>query len=245
MADIVDEIVVVDSLSHDETVPICQRYGARVISREFPGHIQQKNFAISQAAFPYVLSLDADEMLSRNLRRSIIQLKKLPEHVLADAYRVKRKNHFMGRWIHYGIWLREYKIRLFKKGMAEWGGVNPHDHIIMKPGSRVQPLTGNLLHFPYHSIGEFVNQMNRFSDIAAESYLEKKQKSTLLKIIINPFWRFFRSYFLSLGFLDGLRGLFLSMMMSFYAFMKYLKLWYLNKEMKANPSVSKSSDTMQ
>jgi glycosyltransferase involved in cell wall biosynthesis len=228
--DIVDEIIVVDSKSTDHTVEIAAGYGAKVIEKEFEGHIQQKNFAISQAGNPYVLSLDADESLSRNLRNALKKLKSSENY--ADGYKMKRKNFFLGKWIDYGIWIREYKIRLFHKDMAYWGGTNPHDHIVMKPGSRVKKLNGNLLHYPYESISEFVDQMNKFSSIAASSYAEKGLNSTIFKIIVNPLWRFIRSYFLNLGFMDGIRGLFLSTVMSFYAFMKYLKLWFLNSGRK-------------
>jgi glycosyltransferase involved in cell wall biosynthesis len=230
--DLVDEIIVVDSHSEDETRKICEEYGAKVTSRDFPGHIEQKNHAISLASYPYILSLDADEALSRNLRKSIKQLKENEDSTWADGYTMKRKNYFMGKWIHYGIWLREYKIRLFNKHAATWGGVNPHDYIVMKPGKVRKHLKGNLLHYPYGSIGEFVDQMNRFSDIAAAAYHSQNQRATVFKIVVNPLWRFLRSYIFSLGFLDGLRGLFLSIMMSFYAFMKYLKLWYFNKGIK-------------
>ena len=230
--DVVDEIIVVDSISDDRTVDVCKEYGALVTQRPFPGHIEQKNFAISKASHTYILALDADEALSRKLRNEIRQLKSLKQDEIPDGFSLKRKNYFLGKWINYGIWVREFKIRLFKKGAAQWGGTNPHDHIIMKDGSRVSLLKGHLLHYPYDSIADFVQQMNRFSDIAARSYLDHNRKSSIFKIIVNPLWRFFRSYFLSLGFMDGLRGLFLSIMMSFYAFMKYLKLWYYQKEVK-------------
>src|SRR6516225_8076489 len=122
--EIADEIVVVDSLSTDHTKSICKEFGVRFIEQKFLGYIEQKNFALDQAKYDYVLSLDADEAISKELVKSIQEVKQNPE---SDGYRMNRLTNFCGKWIKHGSWYPDTKLRVFNRKKARWGGINPHD----------------------------------------------------------------------------------------------------------------------
>ena len=233
---IADEIVVIDSYSKDKTYEICQRYDVKFIKRRFEGHIEQKNFAVSQAKYDIILSLDADEALSDTLKNSIIKAK---ENWLADAYAMNRLSKYCGKWIRHCGWYPDIKIRLFDRKKAKWAGKNPHDKIILSEGSRRKHLRGDLLHYSYSSIGEHILQMNKFTDImASQDHLKRKHKRKIiwLYIFLYPILVFFKTYFFRLGILDGYYGFLISIHTAYYRFLKYIKLRELFKQ--ARPSSS-------
>ena len=147
---IANEVIVVDSLSTDATENICKQYNVRFISQSFLGYIEQKNFALQQASNDYVLSLDADEMLSDDLIKSIASIK--TKTSLADAYSMNRCSSFCGKWIKHGSWYPDKKIRLLNTKKGKWGGTNPHDKIEMQTGSNIQHVKGDLFHYSYYSL---------------------------------------------------------------------------------------------
>ncbi|MFG1525541.1 glycosyltransferase family 2 protein [Halobacteriovorax sp. RZ-3] len=220
---LVDEIVVIDSFSTDRTQEICESFkGVRFIKNTFEGHIQQKNFAISQTSQDYILSLDADEAISSELRDSILAIKDtLGDY---DGYNFNRRNWYIDRWIYHCGWYPDRKLRIFHKDKAKWGGVNPHDIIEMSPNSRTKFLDGDLLHYTYFSIEEHIVQQDKFSTIAAKAYFDRGKKSTMLQVITRPALVFLRDYFLRAGFLDGSRGFMVCYINGLYAFLKYAKL---------------------
>jgi glycosyltransferase involved in cell wall biosynthesis len=224
---VADEIVVVDSFSSDSTSEICARHGVRFIQNAFKGHIEQKNFALGQAKFEIVLSLDADEALSPELERSILTVKKDFKY---DGYCFNRLNNYYGKWIRYTSRYPDRKLRLWKKSMGSWGGTNPHDKVIMRKGSRVSFLKGNLDHYAYATISEHVSQANKFTDIAALAYYRKGISGGYIKIIVHPLWKFFREYIVRGGFIDGYHGLVISAVISFETFLKYVKLKKLYRD---------------
>jgi len=219
--DIADEIVVVDSFSEDRTREICSEYGAKVLKHHFTGHIEQKNWAFSHTSFHHVLSIDADEVVSDTLKRSIIKKKQNWTH---DGYYFNRMNNYCGKWIKHGGWYPDQKLRLVDRRKGQWAGINPHDKFEMVPVSKKHKIAGNLLHYTYPSIPEHLKQINRYTEIIATSYFHVGIKSNLLKIIFNPTWKFFRNYFLRLGFLDGFFGIVLNANIAFETFLKYIKL---------------------
>ena len=223
--EIADEILVVDSYSVDKTKEICIKHGVRFIEHPFDGHIQQKNYALSQANNPYVLSLDADEALSDQLRSSIAQVKQDWRY---NAYSFNRLSSYCGEFFPHGSWYPDKKVRLFDKNKAEWGGVNPHDKVIVKEGE-VKQLAGDLLHYTYRTISEHIQQINYFSSIAAQAAFENNKRFSLLKLLTKPFWRFFRDYFLKHGFLGGYRGLTICLLSSVETYLKLIKLWEIEK----------------
>jgi glycosyltransferase involved in cell wall biosynthesis len=228
---VVEEIVVVDSYSTDRTREICEDKGARFIQHTFHGHIQQKNWAITQASFPYILSLDADECLSEALKKSIIEVKKDWKF---DGYNFNRLTNYCGKWIRHTTWYPSPKLRLWDSRKGRWGGTNPHDKFILDKGATRKHLKGDLLHYSYYNLNEHIVQINTFSTIAAQSYYHEGKKSGILGIIFRPWWRFVKDFFISLGVLDGYYGLLVSVNSAYEVFLKYVKLRDLHRSVKAS-----------
>src|SRR6056297_1572181 len=218
---IADEVVVVDSYSTDRTEEICKSYGAQFIRHSFRGHIEQKNWAITQARYPHILSLDADEALSDELRDSIMKVKQNWKH---DGYYFNRLTSYCGKWIRHTSWYPSRKLRLWDARRGAWGGFNPHDKFILERRSTRRHLRGDILHYSYYSVDEHMEQINKFSSILARSYFEQGRQAWLISILLHPVWRFFKDYFLRLGFMDSYYGLIVSVNSAHETFLKYVKL---------------------
>src|SRR6056297_3319413 len=149
--DVADDIVVVDSYSDDRTEALCKSYGARFITHTFHSHIDQKNWAITQAVYPHILSLDADESLSAELKESILEVKKDWEY---DGYYFNRLTNYCGKWIRHTTWYPSRKLRLWDSRKGSWGGINPHDQFILEPGCTRKYLKGDILHYSYYQLDE-------------------------------------------------------------------------------------------
>ena len=228
VADVADEIVVVDSFSTDATADICSNRGARFIRHPFEGHIEQKNYAMHQATHDYVLSLDADEALSETLKQSILQAK---SNWKFDGYSLNRLTNYCGKWIKHSGWYPDLKIRLWDRRKGKWGGVNPHDRVIMGTGTRICHLRGDLFHYSYPSIRHHVSQINTYSDIAArEAYNSGRRAYVITDIFLNPALTFLKKYFLKLGILDGYAGFMISIHTAYGKFLKYIKLRELHQK---------------
>ena len=161
---IADEILVLDSYSIDQTVAVAESRGAIVKREVFKDFIQQKNKAVELASYNYVLSLDADEALDPALAAAVLQAKQKFTH---GAYRMNRCSNYCGKFIWHGSWYPDTKIRLFDKRIAQWGGINPHDKIVLQEDISVQHLPGEILHYSYRTVAEHVAQNNKFSSLAA------------------------------------------------------------------------------
>ncbi|OMP30419.1 glycosyltransferase family 2 protein [Mangrovimonas sp. DI 80] len=224
---IVDEIVVVDSFSTDNTKAICEKYKVTFIEQQFLGYIEQKNFALQQASHDYIVSLDGDEALSETLRDTILKLK---DNWQWDGYYCNRFNNFCGQWIKHSDWYPNRKLRVFDRRKASWKGINPHDNVVLHdPKAKTGQLKGDLLHWTYQTYSEFNQKTEYFSSIAAKAYFDLGKKASLWKIVFNPTWAFFKSYVLRLGFLDGLNGLVICIQTANITFLKYTKLRELYK----------------
>ncbi len=229
---IADEIVVVDSFSTDRTEAIARSNGAKFIQHKFEGHIQQKNYAMRQATYDYVLSLDADEVLSDALRNSILSAKQNWTH---DAFCFNRLTNYCGKWIKHCGWYPDTKTRLWNRRKGKWEGENPHDKVIMESGLRIKHLKGDLLHYSFPTIASHVRTANSFSEIAAKEAHRKGKKVTLIfHVILNPWFTFVKKYFFQLGFLDGYYGFIICRISALSNFLKYSKIRELNKH--ANPT---------
>lgn len=225
---IADDITVVDSLSKDKTVDICNTLGATVHSQKFLGHVEQKNFAITKAKYPHILSIDADEALDETLISSIKSVKENWNH---DGYTMNRLTNYCGKWIHHCGWYPDKKMRLWDSRVGQWEGVNPHDMYVLKKGSTSSHLKGDLLHYSYRSIHDHIEQVNYFTDILSKASLLKGKKSNLFKIIFSPLFKFYRDYIFKLGFLDGYYGFVICLISSHATFLKYAKMrQFQNKE---------------
>ena len=220
--DVVDEIVVVDSFSKDQTEAICKEFRVRFIQRRFDGYRDQKNFANDQAEYDYVLSLDADEALSEELKKSVLKSKE--EGLSADAYEFSRMNFFCGKAIKHGGWYPDKKIRLWNRTKGKWGGNNLHEIIDLQENTSKKNLSGDLLHYSFTSISQHIRQIDKFSDMKAELDFKAGKKSNLLKIVGLPMIKFFLLYFVKLGILDGYYGLVIAINSAHFTFLRYTKL---------------------
>ncbi len=218
-----DEILVVDSGSTDRTVEIAGKFGARVLEANWRGYAGQKNYASDQAAHDWVLSIDADEALSEDLEAEIWQLKK--NGPAFDAYTVPRLAQYLGKWILYSGWHPDRKIRLFDRRKARWVGEYVHESVVSD--GRVGQLSGNLLHFTCGSLSEHLKSMDRYTTLAAEEIVARKQKVGVKNLLIDPPWTFFRTFFFQMGFRDGIEGLTIAYMASLYTFLKYAKARFM------------------
>lgn len=218
---VADDIVVVDSFSTDATEKICRERGARFVQHKFEGHIEQKNWAITQAKYPHILSLDADEALSEPLQKQISTVK---PNWACDGYYLKRLTNYCGEWIKHSGWYPDKKLRLWDSRKGKWGGENPHDKFELNPGAVTAVLEGDLLHYSYHSIEQHIDQINLFSRIKAETAYRKGKRSGVLPILFAPLFKFFKGYFLKMGILDGFYGFVICVNSAHSEFLRYVKL---------------------
>lgn len=221
-----DEILVLDSFSTDSTAQICHSFGVRFEQNTFEGHIQQKNEALQRASHPWVLSLDADEALSPELHASILALKK--ESPQKGGFTFNRLTNYCGKWIHHSGWYPDTKLRLVTKADAQWGGINPHDQLLPSKELQLQHLKGDLLHYSYYTKADHFKQIAYFSAIAAKELHARRIKSSIPTIIIKVAAQFIKSYFIKLGFLDGVAGWHIAVRSAYATQQKYQllrKLW--------------------
>ena len=231
---IADEIIVVDSFSTDSTVDICKKHGIRLVQHEFTGFMDQKNYSLTLASNNYVLSLDADEALSEELRRSVAEIK---NNITADGYYVNRLNNFCGKWMRHSAWYPDRQLRLFNKEKGAWGPINVHETFKMKQGSKISRLEGDLLHWTFTSKNEFSEKIEHFSRIAANDYFKAGKKVWFMTPAIHMIWRFFLNYFLHLGFLDGRYGYLVCWQGARSSFLKYSMLRKLNRDARKTSKI--------
>lgn len=225
LGDIADEIIVVDSQSTDDTVMIARNAGARVIIQPFLGHREQKAFAIEQASNDYILSLDADEALSEELRQSILQAK---ANWTSDGYYVNRLNRLNGQWIHHGGWYPDRKMRLFDRRCYRMGGTNPHDRFDPTPEASTERLSGDLLHYTNDDLDSRIITINKFSSIAAKAFYAEGKRGSWLRVLLKPPGRFISEYYLRSGWRDGYYGYYIAKTSAQYVWLREIKLLGLN-----------------
>ena len=223
-ADWIENKIVVDSGSSDNTVDIAKRAGANVIHQEWLGFGPQKQFAVMQAPTDWVLCLDADEFLSQELSQSLKSL--FEQNELLDAYKFPRSNKFLGRFLKRGEGYPDWSLRLFNKTKARWSDDLVHEKVVAIGSGplKVGKLSGDLMHESGESISHYIEKQNRYTDIQAQLMIEKGVKVTGSRLIFSPFMRFVKFYFIKRGFLDGLPGFVHIAIGCFAAFLKYLKV---------------------
>lgn len=216
------QVVVVDSLSTDDTQRIAREAGAEVIERPFAGHVDQKQFALEQAREDWVLCLDADEWLDDELRAAVSAIVAGNASGSGNAYELNRRSHYLGAWIDHCGWSPEWRLRLVRRGKARWTGTDPHDRLEAEGTSARLP--GRLNHRPYRDLADHLGTINRYTDIMVQRRLESDLATPLFALVLRPPARFLKMYVLRAGFLDGWRGFVASAMGAFYVFLKYAKL---------------------
>jgi len=223
LQDVADEVIVVDSGSTDKTEEICKKFGVKFIFKQWLGYGNQKNFANTLVQYDYILSLDADEALSDALRKSILEVK---QTFVEEAYSMNRLTNYCGKWIKHCGWYPDVKIRLWKKNQAEWSRDEVHETLFLQTDTKTLHLKGDLLHYSYHSIGDHILKLNKFTEIGAYDYYKRGKKISFAKIIYKPLWKFMSDYFIKLGFLDGYYGFVVCSISAFVTFTKYVKARY-------------------
>lgn len=216
-----DEILVIDSLSEDNTTILAQKHGASVIQIPFLGYGKTKNYGAQQLKSDYILSIDADERLDKTLQNAILHLKKSEE--LAQAYVFKRLNNYCGQWIKHGGWNPDLKVRLWKKGVGVWDDSEVHEKLLLSSATQPRELEGNLLHYSYHSIESHLKKIELYSTKGSLALLSKGKKGFFFKMLFSPVSRFVRDYFLKMGFLDGKNGFVIASLTAYEVFLKYRK----------------------
>lgn len=220
LAGVADEIVVVDSFSTDRTPEIAGKARAAFYQNRFEDYGQQKNFALQKAGHDWIINLDADERVSPELKKAIIELKEKGAPEKVAAYAIKRKAFYLGRWIRHSGWYPDRKVRLFRKSGSVWQG---RIHEGLQVSGVVAPLPGDILHFTYRDINDQVRRLNRYSGFQAEEIVRQHKKFLFLRLLVLPPVTFFRHYIWRLGFLDGFPGLVIATVSSWGTAMKYFK----------------------
>ncbi len=225
--DIASEIVVVDSHSTDRTREIASSYGARVFEEDWKGYVGQKNSALEKCTQDWILSLDCDEVLTPELKKSIIDAISDPR---ADGYLINRKTVYLGRPLNYA-WQPDWELRLVKKSAKpRWRGYYVHESLQIN--GKTKKLKGDLLHYSYKDLQDHLTKLVRYSRLAACSYKDIGKRFSFPKLIFHPLAAFMKQFIIKRAFLDGFRGLIVAMSSFFYVFLKYLFLWEIERGVK-------------
>lgn len=217
----VDEIVVVDAESRDKTVQIAREFTDHVVVRPWPGFAAQKNFALHQASGDWILSIDADEEVSPELREEIrgVVAADGPD----DGYRIPRRNIFWGRWIRHGGLYPDWQLRLFRRDRGRF--VERAVHEAVRVNGELGRLRSALIHRSYRDVSDFFDRTNRYSSLAAEEWVRRGGTARAADLLVRPLGRFLAMYVARGGFLDGWRGFLLAVLYAYYVFIRSAKVW--------------------
>jgi glycosyltransferase involved in cell wall biosynthesis len=222
-------IVVINDDVTDGTDKIAAEFGAKIFREPWKGHIAQKNSAAEKASQEWILGLDADEEISPALRGEILELFSAPEKMKPfAAFSFPRCTFYCGRWIRHGDWYPDRKVRLWLRSKAHWGGLDPHDKLIVQ--GKAGKLKGDLLHYSMESLEQQIKKTMAYANEFGRHRAEQKKTVHFLHILLRPGWRFVRAYLLRLGFLDGWQGFVIARMAAIYTFLRYLKAYQAQKE---------------
>lgn len=218
---IADEIIVLDSLSTDDTCSLAATAGASVYSQAFKGYGIQKNDAVRLASHTWVLSLDADEVLTPELAAEILAFKNgVPQ---ADAYTIPRLNNYLGKWLHHGGWYPDAKIRLFNRTKGSWKTLSVHEFWEPLPGAVTGKFTHDMLHYTMATFQQQLLKIEKYTELSARYAVQRGKKVSLLKALLVPHWTFFQRFVLRAGFLDGYEGYLMCKMAAIEKWLKYHK----------------------
>jgi len=222
----VDEIIVVDSASADGTIEIVREYTQQIyILEDWPGFGPQKNRALSYASKDWVLSLDADERVTPELRKEI---EVVLQNASANGYEIPRLSSFWGRIIQHSGWHPDFVLRLFRRGKGRFSDALVHESVQLQ-GSSVR-LKQPLLHYSYRDFEDVISKLNSYSTAASAMLQRKGKEGGLLKAVLHGLWAFIRTYFFRAGFLDGKEGFMLAIMNAENSYYRYIKLWLKQKD---------------
>lgn len=218
-----DEIIVIDSKSTDGTQELAEKLGARVIERDFINYGEQKNFAESEAKGPWILNVDADEVVSPELAKEIQELIKKPLQECAAVYEIDRLNYYCGNPVYHGGWSPDYNRRLYLKNRARWSEPMVHEKLRpMREDDIVKRLQGIIHHYTFQTVAQQVRTNIRYAEQGAQDLIKKRGRPPgLLALLFRPFYKFIELYFLKGGCLDGVDGLIIALNGAHSQFMKF------------------------
>ena len=226
----VSEAVVVDSGSQDKTLALAQTLGAKTVVEPFRGFREQKEFATSLAKHDWVLSLDADEALSPELSEKLRQMFLLGTIENLDGVETPRLSFHLGRWVRHGGWFPDWQLRFFHRSRCRWVGGHVHERVA---GTKIERVQEHIQHWVFQDLFDQVDTNNDYSSRGAKDLLDQGKRFSLLKLVLKPCSKFMETYFWKRGFLDGLPGFIISVGAAYSVFLKFSKLWELEKNRKA------------
>ena len=221
---IADEIIVVDSFSTDRTKEICEQKNAKVVQTKWLGYAPTKNFGHTLAENNYILSLDADEAISEELKKSILSIK----NNLSGAYEMNRLTNYCGSWIKHGGWYPDRKIRLFNKQTTQWKNLVVHEHIEFLKPENIIHLQGDILHYSFNTLDEHKLKIEKYAKLEAQKIQHYSIVKIQFKKLFSPIATFIKMYFLKLGFLDGIAGFHVARLSSYASFKRYQAASWIN-----------------
>ena len=223
-----DEIIVLDSFSTDTTLERAKSKGVKILQRKFDNFSSQKNFAIENAAHSWIFLLDADERISIELKKEILEV--VSKSSKYTAYWIFRSNYFMKRKIKYSGWQNDKVIRLFIKEKSLYDGKLVHEEI--QTEGEIGYLKNKLEHYTYKGFISYIQKKNHYAQLQAKELAKKGLNPGVFHFLLKPLYRFINHYFLRCGFLDGIEGLFIAIFSAYSIFARYVNLWLLNRGLK-------------
>lgn len=222
-----DEIIVVDSGSTDGTLEIAKEFTNKIYHRDWTGFLDQKSFALSLCSNKWVINIDADEEISPELKEEVLA-KVLDDHDEVSGYEINRVVFHLRKWFRKGGWYPEYRLRLFRKDKATWGGEDPHEKVLVQ--GRTEKLSGELLHYSFKDLRDHVCRLEKYAFTSATNSFKKGKTVLLFSVFLRAKFRFIKIYLFKKGFLEGKEGLVIATLESYYVFLKYLYLWDMVRE---------------
>ncbi len=223
-----DEIIVVDSKSTDLTIEIAQKYKTEILIIDWTGFGPAKNEGVAQATSEWILSIDADEVVTPLLKEEILDIAKNSQQ--CNGFYINRKTNFLGKWIQYSGWYPDYVLRLFRKDEGKFDNARVHEKLIVN--GKTERLNNDLLHYSYPNLKHYFEKANLYTTLGARDSFEKGKKVSLSDITVRPFASFIKHYIIKQGYRDGIEGLFISAFSALSVMVKYAKLreLYKNKD---------------
>lgn len=226
-----DELLVVDSESTDKTREIAESLGAKVLIKKWQGFSKQKQFAVENASNDWILSLDADEIISDELKNEIEKIKSKPKSEIADGYKIPRLNFYMNRPVRFGGWYPDWQLRLFDRRKGSWKEVLIHESVQIKPGSKIEKLKSDIFHYSIKNAAQHHKMIGeRYAPLAARQMFETGKKTSQLKIFTVGFTTFLHNFLIKGGILDGFTGFCIARFAAHHAYLKHLILWEMQNK---------------
>lgn len=221
-----DEIMVIDSFSSDKTIELAKKYTDFILQREYDYPASQKNWAIPQASYEWVLLVDSDERITPELAQEIQSI--LRDGTDKSAFWIYRQNYFMGKAIKFSGWQNDRVIRLFKRDECKYEDKLVHEEIITK--GKVGTLKKRMIHYTYKDLKSYLAKMDNYTTWSAKDNLNKINQVTYFHLFAKPLYRFFSHYVLRLGILDKKQGFIISVFSGYSVFLRFLKLMRLKEK---------------